>query len=234
MRYRHHLLPFMTVIAMYAFFVFSGGLAATAFAPVILKKAGGFSNPYIGSILVGALRFLTSIVIAIIVDKVARRTLIMINGGVGSLACLATALYFFYKEELAGYPWIPLAGVLMIVCFMSVGIGPLTTIMVSELLPNAIRAEIGGVSMIMFAIFNFILVYSFPLLMETLGSGVVFSCFAGLHLLMFLFARFCLPETRGRTIEQIQKMFMKAVIQDAIMPLELVGKLDLPELFPKD
>lgn len=218
---------------MYALFVFSGGLAATSFAPVIFKQVGGFKNPYLGSIMLGGVRTVTTIVTAIIVDRVARRTLLLINGGVGSLACLGTGLYFFYKEELADYGWLPLVSVLVIVCMMSLGISPLMTVMFSELLPNAIRAEASGINLAVFAIFNFTMVYTFPLLLETLGLGWIFSCYAGLHLVMVLFARFCMPETRGKTIEEIQKLFMRATIEDAIKPLEVVGKLDLPVPFPK-
>lgn len=201
-------------MSLYAFFVFSGALVASSFAPVIFKQVEGFNNPYLGGILLGGGRTLVTFVTAVVFERFPRRTWLIINGAFGSLSCLVTSLYFFYKEDLAEYPWIPLVSVVTIVCLVSLGVSPLMNVMLSELLPNAIRAEVGGINLMAFGAFNFAMLYSFPRAEAVLGLGGLFACFAGMHLLMVFFGWICLPETRGKSIEDIQKLFMKAKAGD--------------------
>ncbi|KAF0309812.1 Facilitated trehalose transporter Tret1 [Amphibalanus amphitrite] len=163
LRHRHYLVPFCLMLCMYVLFVFSGGFTTASFAPVVFKDVGGFSNPYIGSILVGALRVITSIMMSYIVQKSERRTSLMINGVVGGAACLVSGFFFHYSAALADYAWVQLVSVLVIVSAMSLGIAPLTNLLLTELLPNAIRAEAGGILLTFFGTINFIMVYTFPL-----------------------------------------------------------------------
>ncbi|XP_037084177.1 facilitated trehalose transporter Tret1-like isoform X2 [Pollicipes pollicipes] len=221
LKHRHNLIPFLLILGLYLCFVFSGGLTATSFAPVVFKDVGGFSNPYIGSILLGVVRTITTVLLGIIMERVGRNTLLMINGLVGAAACLVCGCYFYYSEELVDYGWIALVSILAIVCSMSAGISPLMNVMFSELLPNAIRAELGGVCLLFFGTANFVMVYSFPLVVSSLGMYGVFWFFTAMHLMMFLFAKFFLPDTGGKSIEEIQMMFVKHVVNAASGPVHI-------------
>ncbi|XP_043205393.1 facilitated trehalose transporter Tret1-like [Amphibalanus amphitrite] len=221
LRHRHYLVPFCLMLCMYVLFVFSGGFTTASFAPVVFKDVGGFSNPYIGSILVGALRVITSIMMSYIVQKSERRTSLMINGVVGGAACLVSGFFFHYSAALADYAWVQLVSVLVIVSAMSLGIAPLTNLLLTELLPNAIRAEAGGILLTFFGTINFIMVYTFPLAVAAVDMSGVYWFFTVMHFLLFVFAKVCLPHTRGKSIEEVQKMFVKNVTNCASDPIHV-------------
>ena len=209
LRQRHNLIPFLLIIVLYFFLVFSGGLTTTTFAPVIFKDVGGFSNPYMGSILVGLVRTSATILCSVILNMVHRRTLLMVNGVVGGVACLVTGCYFFYRDELSDYAWMSLISVLLIVFFMSLGISPVKIVLFGEILPNSIRSELGGICLAFFGTSNFLMVYTFLFVVQAIGMSGVYWFFTVIHMLMLAFSMFCLPDTKGKTIEEIQKPFMK-------------------------
>ncbi|XP_037083897.1 facilitated trehalose transporter Tret1-like [Pollicipes pollicipes] len=211
LKHRHNLIPFSLMLTLYTFFVFSGGLTATSFAPVVFKEVGGFTNPYLGSILLGVVRTIATVFCGIILERVKRKTLLMMNGIVGAAACLIAGCYFYYSKQLADYGWIALVSILVIVCSMSAGISPLMTVMLSELLPNTIRAELSGVCLLFFGALNFVMAYSFSKTISSLGMYGLFWFFTTMHVLMFFFATFFLPDTKGKSIEEIQKLFVKNI-----------------------
>ncbi|XP_037084231.1 facilitated trehalose transporter Tret1-like [Pollicipes pollicipes] len=219
LRHRQNLVPFLLVLAMYMFFVFSGGSSTSSFAPVVFRDLGGFEDPYLGSILSGTVRVISTVVALLIMDRVERRTLLMVNGIGGAAGCLATGLAFVYKAELADHAWVPVLAVLVIVCLMSTGICTVVFVMLSELLPNAIRAEVGGVCLLFFGAANFVMMYSFPLAVSRLGIPTVYWFFTGMHLLLFAFGKVCLPRTRGKSLEEIQKMFVKNIVLEVTEPV---------------
>ncbi|XP_043232844.1 facilitated trehalose transporter Tret1-like [Amphibalanus amphitrite] len=215
LRHRHNLVPFLLVLALYVFFVFSGGFTTTTFAPVIFKDVGGFSNPYMGSILVGVVRVVATIMCSVVMNRLHRRTLLMVNGAVGGAGCLVAGCYFFYREQLSDHAWLSLTSVLVIVFFMSLGISPLKSVLFGELLPNSIRSELGGICLAFFGTSNFLMVYTFPLVLQTVGMSGIYWFFTLMHFLMLAFSLFCLPDTNGKSIEEIQKMFLKNAASSA-------------------
>ncbi|XP_037083900.1 facilitated trehalose transporter Tret1-like [Pollicipes pollicipes] len=186
LKHRHNLIPFSLILALYVFFVFSGAFTATAFAPVVFKDVGGFTNPYLGSIFVGIARTITTILFSVIMERFERKTLLKINGVLGAVACLVCGCYFYYSEQLIDYGWIALVAILVIVCSMSAGISPLMSVLLSELLPNTIRAELSGVCMLFYGTANFTMVFSFPLAVSSLGMYGVFWFFTAMHSLVAL------------------------------------------------
>ena len=221
LQHKQYLTPFCLMLGVYIAFVFSGGFTTAQYAPVVFKQVGGFSNPYIGSILVGAIRMIASVVVSIIIKRSERKTLIMINGVVGGVACLVCGCFFFFSDTLADYIWVSLVALLVIVGAMSLGIAPLTNLLLAELLPNAIRAELGGIVLLFFGTINFAMVYTFPLIVSAVGMSGVYWFFTAMHALMFVFACSCLPSIRGKSIEEVQKMFVKNVTNIASDPVHV-------------
>ncbi|KAF0293245.1 Facilitated trehalose transporter Tret1 [Amphibalanus amphitrite] len=226
LRHRHNLVPFGLMLGIYTFFVFSGGFTTASFAPVIFKDVGGFSNPYIGSILLGVLRVVASVVASIVIRKCERNSLLFINSVVGGAACLISGFFFFYSAALADYAWVSLVSVLVIVGTMSLGIAPLTNVLLTELLPNAVRAELGGILLLYYGTDSFAMVYCFPLVADSVGMASVFWFFALMQVLMAAFAKLCLPHTNGKSIEEIQKLFVKNITNVASDPIHLHAKMN--------
>ncbi|KAF0309813.1 putative metabolite transport protein YfiG [Amphibalanus amphitrite] len=75
--------------------------------------------------------------------------------------------------------------------------------------PTPCAAELGGIVLLLAAVVNFGMLYAFPALIALLGMPGVYWFFAAMHVAMLVFAKFFVPQTRGKTIEEIQKMFEK-------------------------
>ena len=215
LKLRQYRVPIYIVLGVYTFLAFSGGLATAWFAPVVFTDVGGFSSPYVGSILLAIVRLVFAIISSFAIDRLKRSTLLMINGAVGAIACLVAGFFFHYSQELAGYEWVSLASVLVIVCSMTVGVAPMGIVLLSELVPNAVRSELGGICVLYHGVTQFVMTYLFPIAVSGLGMSILFWFFAAMHVLMFAFAKLCLPDTKGRSIEEIQQMFMKNMDSEA-------------------
>ena len=211
LKLRQYRVPVYIVMGNYTFFAFSGGMATALFAPVVFTDVGGFSSPYIGSVALGLVRLLFAIISTLTIDKLKRGTFLLINGAVGTVACLVAGFFFHYSRELVGYEWITLVSVLAIVCGMTLGVAPMGIVLLSELVPNAVRSELGGLCILYHGVTQFVMTYLFPITASSLGMASLFWFFAVMHALMFGFARFCVPDTKGKSIEEIQQMFMKKV-----------------------
>ena len=221
LKHREYLTPFCLMLGVNIAVVFSGGFTTTQYAPLVFKEVGSFSNPYIGSLSVAVLRVIVSIVASFVIHRSERKILMMINGIVGGVACLISGFFFFFSDALADYVWVLSAAVLVIVASMSLGIAPLTNLLLTELLPNAIRAELGGLMLLFFGTINFVMVYTFPRVVSTIGMPGVYWFFTVMHVFMFVFAWVCIPSTRGKSIEEVQKMFVKNVTNIASDPLHV-------------
>ena len=210
LKQKQYLKPACLIVGVYIAFVFSGGYTTASFAPVVFRDVGGFNNPYIGSILVGAIRVITTTVASIIIRKYECKTLMMSSAVVGGVACLISGCYFFFSDALEDYAWVSLVAILVLVGAMSVGVSPLTSVLLTELLPNAIRTELGGILLLFYGAINFAMVYTFQMFVSAVGMSGVYGFFAVMHVLMFIFAKLCLPRTHGKSIEEVQKMFTKS------------------------
>jgi hypothetical protein len=78
-------------------------------------------------------------------------------------------------------------------------------VIISEIFPNRIRGAAMAVAVSSLWIACFLLTYTFPMLNATLGSAGTFWLYGGICLAGFVFIKFNLPETKGKTLEQIEK-----------------------------
>jgi SP family sugar porter-like MFS transporter len=101
-----------------------------------------------------------------------------------------------------------LLGVLAIACY-AMTLAPVTWVVLSELFPNRIRALAMAVSTFALWTACFILTYTFPLLNKGLGSWGTFWLYGLICLGGFFFIKFNLPETKGKTLEEIEKEIIR-------------------------
>ncbi|XP_043202778.1 facilitated trehalose transporter Tret1-like isoform X2 [Amphibalanus amphitrite] len=207
LKLRVYRVPILIVLGVYTFLSFSGGLVISSYAPVVFTEVGGFHSPYVGSILLSVVRLVFAVISSLIVERLQRGTLLMLNGAAGAGACLVAGAFFHYGAELAGLEWVSLVAVLCVVCSMSVGVAPMGIVLLSELVPNAVRAELGGLCLLYNGLTQFVVAYLFPLTASSLGMAGLFWFFSAVHVLMFCFAKLCVPESKGKSIEEIQRMF---------------------------
>lgn len=175
------------------------------YAPEIFKATGdGSSSALMQTIWVGGINVLMTLVAIRYVDRLGRKKLLLI-GSAGMAVCLAFVGAAFYQQATAGY-WV-LGGILLYISFFAISLGPLTFVVVAEIFPNSIRGRAMGVAIFFLWLSVYIVSQTFPMLLESIGSAYTFWIYMIMSILAFLFIWRMVPETKGKTLEQIQDLW---------------------------
>jgi sugar porter (SP) family MFS transporter len=135
------------------------------------------------------------------VDRGGRRPL-MLFGSAG-LALIYIIMGFCYSSGVKGWPMLVL--VLAAIGCYAMSLAPVTWVVISEIFPNRIRGAAMAVAVSSLWVACFVLTYSFPFLNATLGSAGTFWLYAAICVAGFFYIKWKLPETKGKTLEQIER-----------------------------
>ena len=136
-----------------------------------------------------------------VVDRGGRRPLMLF--GAAGLAVIYAVLALCYHQHVQGFPMLLL--VLAAIACYSMSLAPVTWVVISEIFPNRIRGAAMAIAVSALWLACFILTYSFPTLIAKLGPAGSFSLFTGVCVAGFIFIWFALPETKNKTLEQIER-----------------------------
>jgi sugar porter (SP) family MFS transporter len=136
-----------------------------------------------------------------IVDKGGRRGLMLF--GSAALAIIYATMGLFYFMGIKGLPLLLL--VLAAIGSYAISLAPVTWVVISEIFPNRIRGAAMAVAVSSLWIACFLLTYTFPILNGKLGPAGTFWLYAAISVAGFIFVKFQLPETKGKTLEQIER-----------------------------
>jgi len=140
-----------------------------------------------------------------VVDRGGRRPLMLL--GSAGLAVIYTAMGLCYHGGVKGLPMLLL--VLAAIGCYGMSLAPVTWVVISEIFPNRIRGAAMSVAVTSLWIACFILTYTFPFLNARLGSAGTFWLYAGICVVGFLFILRRLPETKGKSLEEIERQLVK-------------------------
>jgi SP family sugar porter-like MFS transporter len=172
------------------------------YAQEIFQSAGYQIGDVLFNIVVtGVANVIFTIIAIFTIDRIGRRALMLI--GAGGLCGIYLILGIFYFFHVTGFLMVILV-IAAIACY-AMTLGPCTWVLISELFPNRIRAT--AVATCTFALWvgSSTLTYTFPLLNKALGSYGTFWIYSAVCAVGFLFFIKKLPETKGKSLEQIEK-----------------------------
>ncbi len=152
----------------------------------------------------GSANLLFTFVALGLVDRGGRRPLMLF--GAAGLAVIYTAMGICYRGEVKGWPMLVL--VLAAIGCYAMSLAPVTWVVISEIFPNRIRGAAMSVAVSSLWIACFILTYTFPLLNKGLGPAGTFWLYASICVIGFAFIFFRLPETKGKTLEDIERQLV--------------------------
>jgi len=132
---------------------------------------------------------------------VGRRALMLF--GAAGIGVSHLLLGITYRAGVKGLPILLLT--LCTIGFYALSLAPVTWVLISELFPNRVRGL--GVSVAVSALWiaSFVLTFTFPILQRALGSAGTFWTYAGICFAGFVFVRVTVPETSGKTLEEIER-----------------------------
>jgi SP family sugar porter-like MFS transporter len=164
----------------------------------------GVSDTLLNIFATGAVCLVFTFVAIFTVDKLGRRALML--AGAGGLAVLYLLLGASYRGGLTGTP--VLALVLAAMACYACTLAPITWVILSEIFPNRIRGGAMSVSVSALWVGCFTLTYAFPHLQKGLGIGSTFWLYSAICAAGFVFILFRLPETKGKTLEDIERQLV--------------------------
>ncbi len=172
------------------------------YAEEIFKAAGYDISDTLKNIAwTGSVNLLFTFVALGLVDKGGRRML-MLFGSFG-LSAIYIVMGICYQMHIKGLPMLLL--VLMAIGCYAVSLAPVTWVLISEIFPNRIRGAAVSIAVSSLWIACFILTFTFPILNKNLGPAKTFWAYAAICLAGFVFILSRVPETKGKTLEQIER-----------------------------
>ena len=176
------------------------------FAPTIFEKAGfgHASTSILATAGVGVVNVIMTYVALRLLDSAGRRRMLL-TGLSGMLAMLIVLAITFSLGVSGVLAWITVIGVAVYVAFFAIGLGPVFWLLISEIFPLAVRGRAMSVATVANWFSNLVVSQSFLLLIHGIGSAATFGLFAAMTALNIVFTVARVPETKGRSLEQIER-----------------------------
>ncbi len=181
--------------------------AVIYYAPKIFLRSGyaSASSAFLASVMVAVINFLFTFIALIYVDKFGRKPLLLV-GLAGMTISFIFAGYAMQSGTTRTY--LVLIPFLSYIAFFSFSMGPIPWIFISEVFPNKIRGRVVSIATMALWVSNFIVVQNFPWMVEAIGGGS-FYIFSLVCFVTFLFVLLMITETKGKTLEEIERMWKR-------------------------
>jgi len=176
------------------------------YAPRIFERAGFERVSAIGqSAVVGAVNLIFTVVAIVLVDKVGRKPLLLAAAaGMGISQILIGSA--FGSEAFSGYFILSL--ILVYIAFFSMAMGPIVWVILSEIFPTRVRGGAMAIATVFLWIADFAVTLTFPVIADRLNESAAFRFYAAMCGIAFFFILLVLPETKGKTLEDIEKRWL--------------------------
>nr|WP_319999500.1 sugar porter family MFS transporter [uncultured Draconibacterium sp.] len=176
--------------------------AVINYAPTIFEKTGMSSyTALLQSIIVGLVNFLATIIAVRLVDKKGRKILLL--WGAAGMTISLTFLSLTFIMSGIGNTWV-LISILTYIVFFAASLAPVMWIVTSEMYPTKYRGAAMSFSTAVSWICTLVVVQFFPWILNNLGGTISFGIFAFFSLAAYIFIRIYIPETKGKSLEQIE------------------------------
>ncbi|XP_037031895.1 facilitated trehalose transporter Tret1-like isoform X2 [Bradysia coprophila] len=188
----------------------SGINAVIFYTGFIFDRANTGIQGSIATIIVGVMQVIATFVSSIIVDKLGRRILLLISVSVMALCTIVLGIYFYLSDQgnpnIDSLGWLPIVAMCVFIVVFSLGFGPIPWLMVGEIFP----ADVKGLASSICGAFNwalaFVITKTFTNIREAIGIGETFWLFSAFSVVGTVFVFFVVPETKGKSLSDIQKM----------------------------
>ncbi len=165
-----------------------------------IKKAEEDRAAFMKTVIVGGIMIAFTFVATWLVDRAGRRPLLLFGTAGQTISLVLVGATFFF--DMKG-PWL-LLGILGFVAAFAMAMGPVSWIVNSEIFPNKFRGRAMGLSILLLWFADYLVTQTFPMLESLVGKSWTFWMYAGFSLASLLFVFFFLPETKGKTLEEIE------------------------------
>ena len=176
-----------------------------------ILKSSGFSTEaaLIGNIGNGAISLIAMCCGIAMMDRFGRRSMILAGLTGVTIMLIVIGMTAIFMNGSSLLPFVTLGSIIIYLAFFQGLIGPVNWLIISEIFPLRLRGLGMGVAVMVLWIANFCVGLMFPMLLSGVGLSNTFFTFAFMSVLSIIFVIKCVPETRGRSLEELEHSFIK-------------------------
>ncbi|ODM99725.1 Facilitated trehalose transporter Tret1 [Orchesella cincta] len=218
------LVPVSISFMVFVFQVICGLDPILIYTVDIFKSAGGGAvDEYSSTVIFGVIELIAGIMAAFFVDRTGRRFLLLVSEAVMVLSLASLGIFFFLRGSTlpitpTGVPanvdesfiaWLPLTSLSIYILAYSIGLGPVGYLLMGEILPLRVKGLAGCLLTSGKWLLSFVVTKFFADIISLIGESGCYWLFAGFCCLGFVYIFFFVPETNGKTLEDIQRTFRR-------------------------
>lgn len=186
----------------------SGINAVIFYASELFLMAGSTLDKDMCSIIIGVVNFVSTFIATAIIDRLGRKILLYISSVSMIITLSVLGSYLFIRDmkvDVSSYGWLPLACLMLYVLGFSIGFGPIPWLMLGEILPSRIRGTAASLATGLNFTCTFIITTSFHKIVQLINMSGAMWLYSVVCILGLLFVIFFVPETKGKSLEEIEK-----------------------------
>uniref|UniRef100_A0A1Y1MRV1 Major facilitator superfamily (MFS) profile domain-containing protein n=1 Tax=Photinus pyralis TaxID=7054 RepID=A0A1Y1MRV1_PHOPY len=196
----------------------TGTTAITFYAYTIFDNASSLVSPSVASIIYFTVQVIFCVICSMIVDRTGRRPLMIISIIGSCIALFIEGTYFFLKDEtninVDDFSLVPVIALVLFVVMFSVGMQGVPILLLSELFPTDVKGFAVCFADIYFSALAATVSKCFQITKDHFGLCVPFFAFTGCCIVGLVFIIYNVPETTGKTLEEIQEGFRSEEVED--------------------
>lgn len=192
---------------------FTGIDVILSYLQSIFEATGGKISAENCSIIIGVIQVIVCILASLLIDRLGRRFLLLFSLLLSALSVTSFGVYFRMKDEgydMSGVDYFPILCLVIFVFAYNIGIGSIPYTLVSELFPQNIKSKAATLTTFSNLIFAFVTTNIFNYMVEGIGMGESFWIFGVCSLIGFIYVFIYVPETKGRSLRDIQEMLINS------------------------
>ncbi|KAF5281671.1 hypothetical protein FQR65_LT14601 [Abscondita terminalis] len=203
--------PFIIISSFFFFQQFSGVFVIVFYAVDIVNEVKVSVDPYLAICLIATMRVIGSVSVSVLSKRFGRRPLSLVSGAGMTITMISLAGYLILTQEknMQAQPWLPLTLLMGYFFISTLGFLSLPFGMAAEVFPSKLRGIATGATTCLAYTFSFITVKTYPTMIRTMGNYKLFLFYGGTALFGTIFVAIFLPETKGKTLKEIERYFDK-------------------------
>ncbi|KAH8354714.1 hypothetical protein KR084_003265 [Drosophila pseudotakahashii] len=223
------------VLMMTTFFGFQqacGVVVIIVYAVQIAQQAGVTIDPVLVAVMLGVARIITTLFMSGIFEKWGRKPAGIFSATGMGFCMLLLAGGNWFPDTLGTWHWLPVACIVCHIIFSTMGMLTLPFFMISEVFPQRARGSASGIAIFFGMILAFVMLKIYPNMKDALGTANLFAFYAGISFLAAAFIGTFVPETKGRTLEELEERWQTGKFSRRLTLVNLKD-VELHEVFLK-
>ena len=203
---------FIIIISLAFFFQMTGINAIVFYSTTIFIEAGVQLDPQICTVITGCAQIIGTLFATVFVDRLGRKIILICSMVLMFVSLIGIGVFFSIKDASSSVDnlgWLPVTSLSVFIIAFSGGMGPIFYVLLGELFSNDAKDVVAPIGQVLNFALTFVIGLVFPFLTEAIGTGTTFYAFAGFAVCAFLFTVFFIPETKGKSLYEIQVLLTK-------------------------